>query len=52
MTTISPPLTALPRGATLFIGGSWRSAGDSYERFDPSDLTREPLAVTVTIFVG
>src|SRR2546423_307562 len=40
MTTISPPLTAIPRGVTLFIAGSWRSAQDTYERFDPADLGR------------
>ena len=29
-----------PTGATLFIGGSWSSAGQTYERFSPADLSR------------
>ena len=39
MTTITPA-SLLADGTTLFIGGSWRAAEQSYERFDPADLSR------------
>ncbi|MFN8160986.1 MAG: aldehyde dehydrogenase family protein [Solirubrobacterales bacterium] len=29
-----------PDGRTLFVGGEWRTASETYERFDPSDLGR------------
>lgn len=29
-----------PGGRTLFIGGEWRTADETYERFDPADLER------------
>jgi acyl-CoA reductase-like NAD-dependent aldehyde dehydrogenase len=39
MTTIIPDSLLADR-TTLFIGGSWRAADQSYERFDPADLSR------------
>jgi aldehyde dehydrogenase (NAD+) len=35
--TSAPPL---PDGRTLFIGGNWRRASDTFERFDPSAVER------------
>src|SRR5207302_1533794 len=40
MTTLTPAPTPLTNGTTLFIGGSWQAAEETYERFDPSDLGR------------
>ncbi|QEC49798.1 aldehyde dehydrogenase family protein [Baekduia soli] len=34
------PSPSLDDGTTLFIGGAWRSAAATYERFDPADLDR------------
>ncbi len=35
MTTLAPA-ASIPTGTTLLIGGTWTSATDSYNRFDPS----------------
>src|SRR5436190_17609494 len=36
----APAPDRLEEGATLLIGGSWRDAAATYERFDPADLGR------------
>jgi acyl-CoA reductase-like NAD-dependent aldehyde dehydrogenase len=40
MTTLAQAPTTPTDGATLFIGGSWQSAGETYERLDPANLGR------------
>jgi acyl-CoA reductase-like NAD-dependent aldehyde dehydrogenase len=32
--------TTATQSATLFIGGAWRAASETFERFDPADLDR------------
>jgi acyl-CoA reductase-like NAD-dependent aldehyde dehydrogenase len=38
--SIAPTKSRLDSGESLFIGGRWSSGDDTYERFDPSDLSR------------
>lgn len=40
MTTLAQAQAAPTNGTTIFIGGSWRSAEETYERFDPANLGR------------
>ena len=40
MLTAPTSSPSLADGVTLFIGGAWRGAENSYERFDPSQLER------------
>jgi acyl-CoA reductase-like NAD-dependent aldehyde dehydrogenase len=40
MVSTGSSTASLADGRTLFIGGSWHSADDTYERFDPADLSR------------
>ena len=40
MTILASSSSLLTDGTTLFIGGAWQAAEDTYERFAPSDLAR------------
>ena len=40
MTTLAHAPTSRMDGVTLFIGGAWRRADETYERFDPANLER------------
>ena len=40
MSTLAPSSPSLTDGRTLFIGGSWSTGEESYDRFDPARLER------------
>src|ERR671938_317875 len=40
MTPLAHAPTSRTEGVTLFIGGGWRRADGTYERFDPANLER------------
>ncbi|MCW3063340.1 MAG: aldehyde dehydrogenase family protein, partial [Solirubrobacterales bacterium] len=40
MTSLAESSPSLRDATTLFIGGAWRRAEETYERFDPARLDR------------
>jgi aldehyde dehydrogenase (NAD+) len=40
MSSLASSSASLTDGTTLFIGGSWHAADETYERFDPAQLDR------------